>query len=61
MLKLDSYSEDILLQCDRCKRVGEIAADVREWEGAFYCWSCLSRVNSGGKRLEEKVKTLSLN
>lgn len=58
MLKLDRYSESVLFQCDRCRRVGELFADLVEEEGHFYCWNCLIAVNAqgGGRRLKHAVE-----
>ncbi len=53
MLKLDPFSEDILFECDYCKRVGERDTQVVEEkeEGAFYCWSCFMKACGGGQKL----------
>lgn len=53
MLKLDSYAESILFQCDRCRFVGELETEIFAEEGTFHCLSCLEEIN----RLEnEPVK-----
>ena len=46
MLRLDPYSEGLLFQCDRCRRVGELATDIVAEEDQFYCWSCLNEMKS---------------
>ena len=45
MLKLDSYAEDILCQCERCRFVGNLETEIVEEEGVFFCWACLCEIN----------------
>ena len=46
MLGWDPFSESILFQCDRCRRVGELFTEVVEVEeeGSFYCWNCMAEI-----------------
>ena len=50
MLKLDPYSESILFQCERCRRVGELFTEMVEEEGSFYCWNCLGEIQQSGRK-----------
>ncbi len=58
MLKLDPYSESILFQCGRCRRVGELFTEMIEDEGSFYCWNCLGEIRQAGRRARKDQEGL---
>lgn len=58
MLRLDPYSESILFQCDRCRRVGELFTEMVEDEGSFFCWNCLGEIQQAGRRTRKNQKGL---
>lgn len=55
MLKLDSYSDGLLFQCDWCHRVGELITDIMEEDEEFCCWNCLEMMNQA-RRKEPRMK-----
>lgn len=50
MLRIDPFSESILFQCDRCRRIGELCSEMTEEEGEIFCWNCLKEINQKERR-----------
>lgn len=58
MLRLDPFSESILFQCDRCRRVGELSTDLSVEEGTVLCWHCLEGIRKDERRASEARRSV---